>query len=525
MKKILGAAAGILIILAVGLMGWLYPREDIPRPPDGVSVDAFEEIPTAFAHRWTNEQTFPFLGAAVIDVDGDERMEIFVGGAAGQPDVLLHYQDGALVDRIAGTGLSDTTATYGATSIDLDDDGDTDLLVARHDGVYLYRNDASTFTRERLPVTLDAEAVPFTVAVSDIDRDGDGDLYISAFVDIKVFKSATFNDPNHAKQNVLLRNDGDGFTDITEASGTAGLQNTFLSVFVDLNGDGWQDLVLAQNTGEVELFRNRGDASFEAVPTDTGYGFWMSLAVGDVDNDGDQDLFFSNAGNSVPLFLLRGDLRDDQRLETNWRLLRNDGDFTFTDVSEAYGLRGFAFAWGAVFEDLNLDGHLDLLVAQNYIKLPMFKLRRVPGKAMLQVPRADGGGFYHLDEWGLNNAFFAHAPLIADFDGDARPDVLWLNMDAPARAFLNKAQGNVVTVALPDDVATLGTRVRVETPDGGRYTKQAVTSVGFMTDQTSELFFGLGATTGPATIILEYPDGTTTVMDSVAINQSVKVGF
>lgn len=525
MKKILGTVVGLLIVLVAGLGVWLYPREDVPRPPGAVDVAAFEEVPTAFDHRWTNEKTFPFLGAAVLDVDGDGAMEIFVGGAEGQADALLRYENGLLVDRIDGTGLSDTTATYGATSIDLDGDGDTDLLVARQDGVYLYHNEGDRFTRERLPVALDVEAVPFSVAVSDIDRDGDGDLYISAFVDIKAFRSATFNDPDHAKHNVLLRNDGNRFTDITAASGTAGLQNTFLSVFVDLNSDGMQDLVVAQNTGEVELFRNRGDGAFDAVPTNTGYGYWMSLAVGDIDNDGDQDLFFSNTGNSVPPFLLRGDLRDDQPLKTDWLLLRNDGDFTFTDVSEAYGLRGFAFAWGAVFEDLNLDGHLDLLVAQNYIKLPMFKLHKVPGKAMLQVARAEDAGFYHLDEWGLNNAHFAQAPLIADFDGDARPDVLWLNMDGPARAFLNKTEANFVSVVLPDDVAALGTRVRVETPDGRRYTKEAMTSVGLMTDQTPELVFGLGTMRGPATIVLERSDGSVTVMDSVAINQKVRVPF
>ena len=524
MKKALVTLGLVLLIGLVGVVVWLYPRETIPPPPIEVAVSAFEEIPVDFTHRWVNEEgAFPFLGAAVLDVEGDGTLEVFVSGSDGQPDALLYFEEGALHDRIAGTGLSEATAAYGATALDLDADGDTDLIVARHDGVYRYTNDGGVFTSDRLPVTLDAEAVPFSVAVSDIDRDGDGDLYVSAFVDITAFRSATFNDPDHAKHNVLLRNDGGSFTDITASSGTAGLQNTFLSVFVDLDGDRFQDLVVAQNTGEVELFRNRGDTTFEPVATNSGFGFWMSLAVGDIDNDGDQDLFFSNAGNSVPDFLLRGDLRDDQRLETNWLLLRNDGAFQFTDVSEAYGLRDFAFAWGATFEDLNLDGLLDLLVAQNYIQLPNFKLRRVPGKAMAQVAHAGDNGFYHLDAWGLNNPYFAHAPLIADFNGDGRPDVLWLNMDGPARAFLNNSSHNYVSVALPDDVATLGTTVRVETDAGVSYARQVLASVGFMTDQTPELVFGLGAYAGHVTLTLERPDSTVVVMDSVAVNQRLRV--
>ena len=157
-------------------------------------------------------------------------------------------------------------------------------------------------------------SVPLSVAVSDIDHDGDGDLYISVFVDFPSFRSATYNDPTHAKENRMLLNNGDfTFTDITASSGAAGKQNTFLSVFADLDADGWQDLVVAQNTGEVEIFRNMKDRTFQSIATKSGYGFWMGVAVGDIDNDGDQDLFFSNVGQSIPTFLTAGDIRDDQQ--------------------------------------------------------------------------------------------------------------------------------------------------------------------------------------------------------------------
>lgn len=513
----------VLLLLVAGGLYLLYPRETLPAPPGVVAVSAFEEIPTPVTHRWTDEATFPFLGGAVLDVEGDGAWEVFVGGAAGQADALLAFQEGALVDRIAGTGLSDTAATYGSTAVDLDHDGDADLLVARQNGVWLYTNQAGRFQGVRLEVALPAQAVPFQVAVGDVEPDGDLDLYISAFVDIAAFKSATFNDPGHAKTNVLLRNDGTGFTDITAAAGVAGRQNTFTSAFVDLNGDRRQDLVLAQNTGEVEVFENQGNGVFNAVPTHTGFGFWMSLAVGDIDRDGDQDLFFSNAGNTVPDFLLTGDLQADQRLAKDWLLLRNDGNFRFTDVSAAYGLRNVAFAWGATFEDLNLDGALDLLVAQNYLKLPNFKLKKVPGKALMQLDHEGQAGFYHIDAWGLNNPYFGHAPLIADLNGDARPDVLWLNMNGPVRAFLNTATASFLSVVLPKNAATLGAQVQVHTPGGVSYTRALVAGVGFMTDQTPELTFGLGTYTGPVSVHVAWPDGTTTHRDSVAVNQRVHV--
>ncbi|NJN40814.1 MAG: hypothetical protein HC807_08430 [Gammaproteobacteria bacterium] len=317
------------------------------------------------------------------------------------------------------------------------------------------------------------------------------------FVAPASFRSAVFNDPTHAKENRLLLNNGDlTFTDITAASGTAGKQNTFLSVFVDLDADGWQDLVVAQNTGEVEIFRNMRDRTFRAVASKSGYGYWMSLAVGDIDNDGDQDLFFSNVGDSIPAFLTTGDIRQDQRHNLEWLLLRNDGGFRFTDATRTYGLTGEGFAWGAVFEDLNLDGQLDLFVAQNYIKWPVHKLFKLSGRAYLQ--RVDGGtrAFRHESGLGLANKHYGQSPLIVDIDGDGRQDLIWLNMDGPARAFLNRSPGDYVTVVVPDTVASLGTRVSIETANGRSHTREVVASAGMLTDQTPELTFGVAAANG-----------------------------
>ncbi|HYQ72823.1 MAG TPA: VCBS repeat-containing protein, partial [Gammaproteobacteria bacterium] len=383
-------------------------------------------VPVEFTHEW-DKVTHPFTGAAVIDIDGDGRFEIFVGGGEGQDDVLLGYRNGRLVNIENGNGLSSQAATYGSTAIDMDADGDTDLIVARNDGVYLYLNNDGRFTGRRIAIVLPKHSVPFNVAISDIDHDGDGDLYVSVFIDFPSFRSATFNDPAHARTNRLLLNNGDlTFTDITTLSGAAGKQNTFFSVFVDLDADGWQDLVVAQNTGEVEIFRNMKDRTFQPVATQSGYGFWMGLAAGDIDRDGDQDLFFTNVGTSIPAFLTMGDIRDDQRHTHEWLLLRNDGDFHFTDVTEAYRLTGEGFAWGAVFEDLDQDGQLDLFVAQNYIKWPLHKIFKLSGRTYLQRTENGLSTFRHAASLEMENAYFGQSPLIVDIDADGRQDLVWL---------------------------------------------------------------------------------------------------
>lgn len=521
MKKSLRVAGCALAGLAFSGCVWVYPTEPLRTVPEGVALPRYEEIAVDFSHRWNRETSHHLTGAAVLDLDGDGREEIFVGGGAGQPDALLVLQDRRLVNRIAGTGLSSPDpkpATYGSCAIDLDGDGDVDLIVARDDGVTLYVNQDHVFHPQRLPVELPVNSVPLAVAVSDIDHDGDGDLYISDFVDRPHFVSATFNVPEHAKANRLLRNDGNlHFTDITTPV-TASKQNTFTSIFVDLDGDRYQDLVIAQNTGQVEILRNLRDGRFEAVPFASGYGFWMGVAAGDMDCDGDQDLIFSNVGDSFPAFAAKGDRRDDQPYAGGWLLLRNEGGFRFTDVTKETGLGGLGFAWGSVFEDVNFDGHLDLLVSQNYVKWPVHHLFKFPGKVLLSVGTAPD--FYPARV--AENPTFSNSPVIADLDGDGRPDLFWLNNDSPSRAYLNRSDDNRVTMILPDAIQSLGTRVWLEGA-GAKYTREVVSTSGLGTDQTSALVFGLGRGTYAERLVIEWANGRQTVFDHPPVNRPFRI--
>jgi hypothetical protein len=495
---------------------WIVPTEPHRPLAAGVSPPDFEEVPVDFAHRWDRATGHHLTGAAVLDVDGDGRDEVFVGGGEGQADALLSLAGGRLVDRIAGTGLSSPVATYGSNALDLDADGDVDLLVCRNDGVTLYTNEGGAFRGRRLPIRFAPNAVPLAVAAGDVDRDGDADLYVSAFVDFPHFVPATFNVPAHAKPNHLLRNDGNlVFTDVTDAV-TASRQNTFTSLFVDLDADGFQDLVVAQNTGEAEILRNRGDGSFERTPVSTGYGFWMGVATGDYDSDGDPDLAFTNVGDSFPAFAVRGDRRDDQPYNGGWLLLRNDGGFRFHDATREAGLAGLGFAWGLAFEDVNLDGRLDLLASQNYVKWPVHRLFKFPGKVLL----GGDGGFG--DARAAENPAFSNSPVVADLDGDARPDLLWLNNDGPSRAYLNRTQAEFVSVALPDDARSLGARVRVE---GGaaRYVREVASSSGLGADSSPSLVFGLGPRGRAERVVVEWPDGRTSVVDDPPLDRLVRV--
>jgi enediyne biosynthesis protein E4 len=485
-----------------------------------------KEIPVALVRPVWDQNAHPFVGAAAIDVDGNDKFEVFVGGTQNQPDVLLSDENGALVNREPGTGLSKPNATtYGVTAIDMDGDGRTDLVVARNDGVSVYLNKGNRHFEERkIPLQLPSHGVPFQASVADIDHDGFPDLYISNFVEFASFRSATYNDPSHAKLNIMLHNNGDmTFRDITASSGTAGTQNTFTSAFVDLDNDGWQDLVVANNTGEVEIFRNLHNLTFEKVASVSKLGFWMGLAIGDIDKDGRQDLFFPNVGHSIPEFLTRGDLRSGQEHTHDWLLLHNNGDFQFKDVTQQYGLDDEGFGWGGVLEDIGSTGDLNLLVAENYIKWPIHKWFKLRGRAFGLVAEKGQLKYRDLPELGLANEHYGQSCVIVDLDGDGRQDFMWINMEGPTRAFLNQSKGNYLTIKVPTDVRYLGARIRLDLPDGSSYTREVISNQGFMTGQNPEYSFGLGSQTRVTQVVIHMPDGKTRFIKNPAINQKISL--
>lgn len=482
--------------------------------PTSNEPPTFSSAPIDFTHSY-NKSIQAVAGASLIDTNGDGIEEIFVGGGKGQSDALFFFDNGAFVNRIDESGLASAVGTYGSTSLDMDSDGDTDLLVAREDGLYLHLNNAGVFRGGKLAITLPQNSIPIAVTASDINRDGWADLYVSTFIDAAHFTTGTFNKPAHATLNLLLLNNGDNtFTDITERSGLVVRQNTFLAVFVDLNNDGWQDLAVSPNTDTVKIFRNNGDQTFTEIPNLSKYGFWMGLAVGDIDQDGDQDLLFSNIGTSIPVSIARGDLRPDQTLVSEWLLLRNEGDFRFTDATAEKKLAGFEFGWGAIFEDFNLDSRLDLVVMESYIKWLPHKLNKLPGRFFLQMQ--DGTFTPMTDIAGVENRYYGMAPLASDFNRDGYPDLVFMNLAGPLRAFLNNGGTNAaLSVILPDTAKSLGARVTVTTADGKKLHRQFVTGVGMLSDQSQALVFGMGGNPVASSVDVVWADGRTERRENV----------
>ncbi len=429
----------VLLFSAIAALTWWSARDraiDTPVSSAGLVIPTFTHQVIDFVPNYDPTLTLPFSAGAIIDIDGDGVEELFLGGGIEQNDVFYRFDGNRFVDITASTSWQKEGwgQSFGAVSLDFDRDGDNDLLVTRQSGVWLHLNAAGRFTAQRLDLKLDAVTVPLSVAPADLNRDGLVDLFVSGYIARSNVEGETIFNQEYGGVSALFigREDG-GFDDVTQAAGLQYRHNTFRSLFIDLDSDGLEDLVVAHDTGQVRTWRNTGGLTFEKIPNPSSevFSYPMGIAVTDYRNDGLPDLIFSNVGSTTADFLVRGDLREDQVLHKDWWFFANEGDFVFVDRATDAALADHEFGWGAVFEDFNLDGRDDLAVSGNYVGFPLHKVPawRLDGRFMLQT---ENGEFAEVGaEAGVRNRAYGISPLVADFNADGYPDLVHVNLLGP----------------------------------------------------------------------------------------------
>jgi len=487
------------LLMAVTVISLLDARIDYDVSTAGVSIPQYTAVDIPFEQENLFTTTHPFAAGAIIDIDNDGVEELFLGGGPGQPDALLRYSDGEfkMIAYAAGVEKAEETASFGASVIDTDGDGFDDLLVSRTDGVWLHRNHGGTFSTVKLPLAIPEDTTPMSVAIADLNRDGHFDLYVSGYVRFDLVQGQNiFNLEGYGGASRLFMNQGDNtFEDVTDSAGLTYKHNAFMGIFVDVDRDGDEDLVVVHDTGQVRTWENTGDGNFvnRKNPNSDEYSYPMGIGVGDYNNDGWVDFAFSNVGTTPPNFMIHGDLTDDQVSNWKWIFFENLGGFEFRDVAEDVKVADYEFSWGMTLEDLNLDGREDLIVSENYIGLPFHKIPawRLPGRLLIQ--NSEGGFAAVGKEAGVVNKRYSIAPITADFNADGYPDIVHVNIAGHSQAFLSKGGDNgFLKVKLPNQVSSIAAIVEVTLADGSILTKSFVSGEGLCSDPSHTLIFGLG---------------------------------
>ena len=496
---IVAGALVLLMVLVISTRGIMDARVDYDVSTEGVSIPRYTAMDVPYDQNNDFSKAHPFAAGAIIDIDNDGAEELFLGGGPGQADALLRYEDGSfeLMPDAAGIEKAAETASFGASVIDTDGNGYDDLLVARTDGVWLHLNDGNSFSSEKLALDIPDDTTPMSVAIVDLNRDGHFDLYVSGYVRFDLVEGQNiFNKEGYGGSSHLFINQGDNtFTDVTDAAGLTYKHNTFMGIFVDIDRDGFEDLIVAHDTGQVRTWQNQGDGTFvnRENPNSSEFSYPMGIGVGDYNNDGWVDFALSNVGSTPPDFMIRGDLTDDQVSNWKWLLFENRGNFEFRDAAETAKIADYEFSWGMMFEDLNLDGREDLIVAENYIGLPLHQLPflRLPGRLLIQ--NQDGEFAEVGKKAGVINQRYAITPITADFNADGYPDIIYVNISGRSQAFLSMGgDAGYLKVKLPNRVSSIAAMVEVDLANGNRLTKPFVSGEGLGSDPSHILVFGLG---------------------------------
>lgn len=532
MIKFLKRAAVTLIILVCCLMAFVAFRFNADRQNpyddtiDESKIPLFESIPLDFVHEHNAEKSLPVMASALIDIDNDGVDELFLGGGYGQQDDLFRYEDGKFVSIAAEAALppKQNVTSLGAASIDFDQNGFTDLVLSREDGITILYNKDGKFKAEKLDYKLADNATPMGLTFGDVNRDGFMDIFVANYIRKEQMEGQNNFSKDYGPVSLLLLNKGDNtFEDFTKNAGLEYIHNTFMGILVDIDGDGWLDLIVAHDTGEVRTYRNKGDGTFEMKenPTTNKYSYPMGIAAGDYDNNGMIDFMFSNTGTTVPHFMASGNIEDKTLFNSDWLFFENKGNFQFEDVAAQTQIKDFEFSWGTVFADMNNDGLQDLIVAENYIAFPPHKMFRLPGRFLVQK---ENHTFVATESQSkVANPYYGITPLVSDFNQDGYLDLVWVNLGTPSFAFLNKGgSNNYLQVKLEDNVKSLGAKVQVKTTSGRLITEDYIVGEGLVSDQTNLLHFGLG-TDKAEKLTIQYLNGTIKTIERPVVNTVVKV--
>ena len=517
---VIGVGALIFFILSAFGVFRYWQAEKIPQ---GETTLKFSEVDLPFSNVADLDNSLPFLASAAIDIDGDGQDELFLGGGNRQADQFLRFQGGKFVPMDMSISKGDVDATHGAATMDIDNDGDTDLLVARESGIWYHENQGGSFGSVNLNLPLADNTTPLSIGLADINQDGLADMYVAGYIKLSLVEGETNFDKTYGGYSYLFLNDGNGgWTDISKSAGVFRKHNTFIGLFADLDNDLDSDLIIAQDTGVVEMYSNNGDMTFDPIPNPSVFSYPMGVAAGDYDNDGLIDLYFSNVGYTLPPAVLKGNLEKDDPFNPAYYLFHNDGGLKFSDRAEAMNAARYGFGWGTVFADMNLDGKEDLLFAQNYARFPAQKLlAKYPGKILQNY----GDKFQPVEKVaGAENKNYAISPIISDFNQDGWPDLVWANLDGESLAYINQGgHDNWLKVRLPNVARSINARVMVTDNSGQTFMKQFITSQGLGSDQGRDLIFGLDGTSGPYDVRVEFQDGSSKSMSDQAAGQLLTI--
>ena len=570
MRASAGERSGAAYLLAAGLLLALVPA-GVAGQPAGQEwfAERAEASGLDFVHfnGMSGEYYFEEMvgsGVALLDYDNDGDLDVYLvqGAMLGEGKTLddalipprmplpltdrLYRNDLAVAadgtrtlrftDVTAESGLDVPQYGMGAATGDYDNDGWVDLYLTRRGPDQLYRNNGDgTFTDVSERAGTSQPGWSISASFFDLDRDGWLDLYVGNYVDHDPARECTtdlgardYCGPQGFMPvpDRLYRNRGDGtFADVTAEAQVAREYGPAMGVVAaDLDADGWPDLYVANDMQENQLWINRQDGTFRNDALLAGVALnqagaveaGMGVDAGDIDNDGDDDLFLTHL-----------------EAQTN-TLYVNDGTGLFEDRSTMSGLGATSVpstGFGALWFDYDNDGWLDVLAVNGAVTTVKELVEAgdpLPLRQPNQLFRNLGGGRF-ADVTAEAGAAFALSDVsrgaaFGDIDNDGDTDVVVTNNAGPVRLLINNVGSRSRWLGLrlvggspPRD--RLGARVGVFRADGPPLWRRARTDGSYASAHDPRVLVGLGSAASAERVQVVWPSGRVEEWTDIAADQ------
>jgi len=472
-------------------------------------------------------------GACIDDFNNDELLDIFMTSYGMQDNVqsYLNNGNGGFSNATESAGLIGIVSGLNCIQADYNNDGYKDILVLRgawlkeagtHPNSLLKNNGDGTFQDVTYSSKLISHHPTQTASWGDFNNDG--------YIDLFIGNESTKNDIHSCE---LFRNNGDGtFTELASQHGLGNITGYVKGVtWGDINNDGWLDLYISVLGGENLLFKN-DNGTFSEIGKNAGVNepfFSFPCWFWDVNNDGYEDIFVS--GYDLRYY---DDLASEYAKELQGmdipsekpRLYINNGNETFTESAEIFGVSKTMFAMGSNFGDLDNDGYLDFYVgtgAPDFSTIvPNRMFRNISGEKFEEVTSA--GNFGHIQK--------GHGVAFADIDRDGDQDIFAVMGGAyEGDSFTNIlyenpiSKNNWIVIALEglkSNRSAIGTRLEL-TLNNNQKLYRTITSGGTFGASPLQQEIGLGKATKIKTLKIYWTNNTIQIFNNINSNQKILI--
>jgi len=456
-------------------------------------------------------------GQAWGDYNNDGWIDLYVTDPIGKNTLYRNNGDGTFsVSDIANQVALTNTYSQGAIFADYDNDGWKDLLVVNWGQDHLYHNDQGKhFSDVSFPAGIIDNRNSKSASWGDYDNDGFLDLYIANWSCYPNCGRQSDGEPDR-----LYHNNGDGtFTEVTDLLKGGVTGAGFIASFTDYDNDGDPDIYLVNdefiNAAGNKLWRNDGPGCggwcFTQVAKDANANskvFGMGLAVGDYNNDGNMDFYYSNVG---PM-----------------ELLQNHGDGTFSNVAKQAGVDDTnGIGWGSVFIDYNNDGWRDL-----YLSIADTTDHKDIGANKLFRNNGDGTFTSVACDNASTDIRMSIGVAYADYNHDGWVDLVVGNLDEGYRLYENQqgktSNNHWLSIELVGagniNRDAVGSRVYVTTSDGVTQMQDVISGSSVMSGNDLTQYFGVG-TNRSADVRIRWSNGEEQIIHNVKADQRYKIQY